>query len=326
MIYSLMAFLFFADTTLPISCPTPQIQHGKVKAGAKLEATFVLKNHSDRPIRLGVIKGSCGCLQPTLAKNLLAAGESTSLLARFNTLALAEGPHTWRLEVPYRFDDRIELQAEEPKLTLIASATIIREIQLEPVSIAIITDGAAEESIRLIDHRSKPLSIRSIKSGSVHIEAKRDLNSTQSNHLIQLQVHESIPAGTMQDWVVVETDDPEYPELKIPIQITRKDRQTIQASPDQLVLRFSKGQQTSSGLIQLRSPAEQAIKILKIVSDSDRITHRYATSSTGQTTLRLTVTLLSNAESGMGKVVVHFAEPAGQMIIIPVSWQVPTPE
>jgi len=58
---------------------------GQVKQGQILKHDFILKNDSDKPLKINAINTSCGCTASKAKKSKLSSCEETSIEVKFNS-------------------------------------------------------------------------------------------------------------------------------------------------------------------------------------------------------------------------------------------------
>jgi len=58
---------------------------GKIKAGAVVKHDFILKNETDKALKVKDVTTSCGCTATKIKNKELAPGESTVIEAQFNS-------------------------------------------------------------------------------------------------------------------------------------------------------------------------------------------------------------------------------------------------
>ena len=138
---------------------------------------------------------------------------------------------------------------------------------------------------------------------------------------ITILLKDSYPAGQNDETVVLTTDDPLYPELRVPIRVLKRKAGAIVPSPDSVEVRVSKSLEESSTLLQLRAPNRGAIRIAKIDCDHPAIRTRFAPDAALAVTVRVIVTREgAHQQNGQATLHVTFAEPSGETLAIPVSW------
>jgi len=312
----------------PLQSREAIVDRGEVKAGMPLVQKFALTNSGQTAIGITELNAGCGCVRPRVSKKSLQPGESTELEVEVNTLSQNVGPNVWKLDVRYQHGP--EGQRMFSSLELKIQGKIVREIAVEPVSLFLSIEREATHIVTVTDRRIKPikpLTITSARCESKHV--KLDLTATGANRLGQQiqQVHvtvlETCPPGHFMENLLLLTDDPEYRELRVPLMVTRRAPGQAVATPEQIDLRLAKGQNTASGLVRMRTPDDTPVIVERIEADNPAVRFKWAAGPGSMATLRLGVELDSERKPGLATVKVWLKEPKAQVIVIPLSWQVP---
>jgi hypothetical protein len=91
----------------------------------------------------------------------------------------------------------------------------------------------------------------------------------------------------------------------------------VTAAPADVAVRFAAGQAEVSTLVQLRAADGKPVAVAAAESDHPAATVKWSPGSGPVATLRVTV---AAGDPGRCRVRVRLAEPAGQEVVIPVSW------
>jgi len=318
------AFITPGDSAPPLQARDAVVDRGNIKAGVPLSQTFSLTNRGQSALIITELKAGCGCLRPRIAQKSLQPGESTDLSVEINTLAQNSGPASWKVTVQYRSGTGEQQNGE---LELQVKATVFREISVEPVALFIASEHEATSDIVVTDRRAKPLGIKSAQCGSNHVKLQLmnvGVNSVgQRTQQIQVTVLEDCPPGHFTESLILVTDDPEYRELRVPLTVMRRASGFAVANPEQLDLRLATGQSAASGLVRLRTADDKQVVVDRIEAEHPDLRFKWAPGPGSMATLRLGVEVREARSSGMSSVKVYLKEPKEQVIVIPVSWQVP---
>ncbi|HXD87030.1 MAG TPA: hypothetical protein VN641_11080, partial [Urbifossiella sp.] len=184
------------------------------------------------------------------------------------------------------------------------------------------TSSEATQSIAVTDRRGKNLTIVKAVSSSPHLTATIGKGELQANgnrtQSIALQLAATAPAGHRDELLVLQTDDPDYPEFRVPVRVLKKAAGAVNAAPEAVAVRFAAAQDAVSTLVQLRAPDGKKIRIAAAESDIAAVTVKYSAAAAAAATVRITVA--SSAKDGSGFVKLHLAEPTEQDVLVPVSW------
>src|SRR5262249_7640622 len=141
---------------------------------------------------------------------------------------------------------------------------------------------------------------------------------------IELTVADACAPGQYADEIAIDTDDPEYRELRIPVRVIKKAASTgVQASPGSVTLRFAKEQTSASSLLRLKDADDRQVVVEKAESDHPSIACKWASGPGSMATLRVTVDLSKANAAGVGVVTVKLKGPVAETVLIPVSWTLP---
>lgn len=309
---AILALSLFAPPS-PLQCAEPTAAKGDVKCGPPLVHVFELR-HAGMAGLLTItnIEAGCGCLRRHLSATVLKPGDAAQLTVEVNTLTQPEGPNRWGLRISYRLDDGPATGA----LDLAISGKVVREISLAPPQLALSTTGEVVRTLTLTDRRLKPLTLTRAESTSPHLTAtiapRRDAETT-----ITLTLAAAAPAGVRDEAVVLYSDDPEYPEFRVPVRVEKRAAGAAVVVPDAVALRFAAGEKAASALVQVRNPAGKDVAIEKVESDHPSVTAKSSTTRGPVAAIRV---MVAAGSAGRTDLRIHLAEPPGQLVILPVSW------
>lgn len=295
------------------------IDAGQTLARKPLEQTFQLKNTSSQTIRITEVAAACGCVRRHLSRNELPPGASTELLVAINLHTQPAGPNSWSFTVRARTD-----QGPLPDLTLQVKADVRKEILLEPVSMVLITDNEATGKLQITDTRSgKSLSNLKARTGIPGVEVVPDEQMGQRQSFV-VRVTATCPRGHHADELILTSNDPDYPELRLPLRITRREADRgVSANPAEPLIRFSREQTTASALIRLRDAADRPTEIASAESDLEGVECKWAAGPGRMSTLRITVNRSRVGDRRSAVVTVTLGQSSGEKVLIPVSWTQP---
>jgi hypothetical protein len=316
-IISLVAIGLGQPLTAPLQCRVPVAAKGDIKGGPPLVHTFELTHRGSGMLTITKLEAGCGCIRRTLSQAALKPGETAKLTVEINTLTQPDGPNRWPVVVGYATADGVR-----GELALAVGATISRQVIVNPPQIAFSTSGEATQAIAVTDRRRKGLTIVKAVSSSPHLTAAIGKGELQANgnrtQSIALRLAAATPAGHRDEMLVLQTDDPEYPEFRVPVRVLKKAAGAVSAAPEAVAVRFAAGQDAVSTLVQLRAPDGKKVRIAAAESDAASVTVKYSSAAAAVATVRISVG--SSAKDGSGFVKLHLAEPKEQVVLVPVSW------
>ncbi|MDY3560434.1 DUF1573 domain-containing protein [Gemmata sp. JC673] len=302
-------------------CPAPIAAKGDVKAGRPLVHTFELVNATTGTVKVTKIEAGCGCLRQGVSASTLAPGEKTKLALEVNTLTQPDGPNRWQVGVSYTVEEP-GAASRAGEVLLQITATLTREIAVNPPQLAFSTAGAAQKTLEVTDKRPKPLTVLKATSSAPHltVDVGAAVNAQGGrSQPVTVKIAANAPAGHRDETVVLFTDDPDCPELRIPVRVLKRAVGPVTVSPDAVTARFAPGQTEVSALVQLRSPEGKAFTIAGAEADFPGIGVKFSAGSGPVATVRITVPDALAQQPGRCSVRVRLSESGGE-VTIPVSW------
>jgi hypothetical protein len=241
-----------------------------------------------------------------------------------NLLTQPEGPNSWKMAVRYRTQSDPPVTGEH--LIQIA-AKVRKDVFVEPVALMMSAEKEITGTLTVVDRRGKPLTVTGarlgLKDAKAEVKPATDAGGRRTQK-IELTVADACPPGQYADEVCIDTDDPAYKELRIPLRVVKKAAASgVQVSPASVTLRFAKGQSTASSLVRLRDAKDGDVVVDKAESDHPAIACKWAAGPGTMTTLRVTVDLDQAKAAGVAVVSVRLKGPTAETILIPVSWTLP---
>lgn len=311
----------------PLSSPTPAADRGEVRTGPPLTHTYEVVHTGSTPVTITSVESTCGCLKPTVSKTTLQPGERAAVTITVNTLTQPPGANTWRTTVRYRVVTATPSVLPDAELDLKLTANLIREVSVTPPSLAISTSAEATQTLTVTDVRATPLTVLGATTTSPRLTAAVRAATTANgvrSQAIDLTVTAAYPPGQADETVVLRTNDPGCPELRVPVRVTKRTAADVIAAPEQPEVRFARGQAEASVLIQVRRPDGKAIRIAKVECEHAAVRGRWPEDAAAVASVRLSVDAAkANGRSGEATVKVILADPPGKEMLIPLKWSIP---
>jgi hypothetical protein len=302
-----------------LHCDQPAVQTGDVRSGTSLSHRFALVNNGPETVELLDISTSCGCLTPRVDRRVLPPGARGSVLLEINTLTQDAGLQSWRATVRYRQGH------EDHELELQLAATIVTEISITPPTLVLYTTSGIGHELTLTDRRSTPMGIKSVQASSPHL--RTHLGEWQRNdeghwvRTVSLEVLPQFPEGRREEVIQVFTSDLDYRELKIPVTIVKRPRQSVSASPDAVSVTTAADEPIPSRIVFLRSAEDHEVVVDRVECDSEAVACQAAPGPGQRVTVRIQIDRAKiGGDTLAAKVRVVLRQPAGQVVTIPVSW------
>ena len=192
---------------------------GRVPPLEEVSARFRFVNMGERPLTIGQIIPSCGCLQPRLSRKTYAPGETGELVVRVQTASEAPGGKAYHVQVDY--DDGQPRQAELDFRVELPD----RQVIVRPRALTIYQFGTKPtvEELVVTDYRSEPLSVEGVSCSSPLVQLELGTSDADADgnvrHRVQVKLAATIPPGVHRALVRIYTNDATYRELKVPLVI-----------------------------------------------------------------------------------------------------------
>ncbi len=185
---------------------------------------FEFHNAAEAPLKIDRIKPSCGCVTTRLLQppEGYTPGEAGEFYLEVDTSSESAGPHEYEVMIDYRIAGKeqessqvvFRVDVPEKKVMVQPRALIFYQFNADPTQQKVtITDFREGYDLELLDLRLEGEFL------SVDIpQAGRD----EYGHRLwtfHLTVAGAIPSGRKTGYVEIETNDAEYPELRIPVLI-----------------------------------------------------------------------------------------------------------
>jgi hypothetical protein len=308
----------------PLVCGAPSADRGEVRGGPPLAHTFELEHRGAAgTLTITKVEAGCGCLRQALQRAALQPGEKTALTIEVNTLTQPDGPNRWQATVGYKLETP-GTPAQAGEILLQIRATLSREVSVVPAQLGFSTAGEASHVLTLTDTRGKPLNVLRAVASSPHLKVeiapRRGEPMKPATQSVTVKLAADAPAGHRDEAVVLQTDDPEYPEFRVPVRVLKRVAGAVVATPESVAVRFAAGQDEVSTLVRLRAADGKAVAVGAAESDHPGVAVRWSPDPGPVAAVRVTVTGKAAAQAGSCNVRVRLSEPNAQEIVIPVGW------
>jgi hypothetical protein len=299
----------------------PMANAGLVYAGAPLSHEFTFENEGPETVSIMEARASCGCLKPRLARDVYRPGDKGGVLLEVNTLSQAPGQQTWVAALIYRTGNK----SREMPLRL--SARLVREVTVQPAALVAFADHLDHHDVVLTDIRPKSLEVLDVRASSVQLHVRvgkpsRD-GSGRTSYKISLAVADDYPDGRHEEILDIYTDDPRYPDLRVPVTVIKHVQQRLAATPSQIDLVAPANQPFPARIVLLRDNRDQNVHIDQILSDDPAIVCYWAQGPGAMVTLRVRLDrALAAGEKIRSAIHVRIDQPVRETVTIPVECSV----
>lgn len=297
----------FASSHAQIVAEPGEMALGTVLAGPVQQQELVLRNIGTRAARVVGISGSCGCLTPGTVSGALAPGETRSVPLTLRTASLPGGPHAWTLAVASA-DEAGNQWARACRL----SATIRREVDVEPALLSVSGDREATVVITVRDWREKPLAVTGWTTTLPGLAVdKRESAGAETRLTVRVP---AMPEGRHAGALLLATTDTAYARLEVPVVVQSRARDSVRATPETVSLAGKAGSVVSR-LVRLSGSGDAAVRVMEVIPEGIQVGTRHAPGPGNHATLRLETTLPAGMAAGSVRVRI---EGRDQPVIIPV--------
>ncbi len=189
---------------------------GRVPPRAEHRAFFAFTNTGKTAVTITALRPSCGCLDPKLEKATWQPGERAVFSLKVLATREEPGPKQYTCRVDYNDGQpreallNLKIDLPEQKLVVAPRALIVYQNTPDPVT----------RPITLTRHRSGRLNILDVTTSSPLITAStgRDTIKGEGHRTAEVLVTVAeVPPGRHDTFVTIATDDPEYPEVRVPV-------------------------------------------------------------------------------------------------------------
>lgn len=191
-----------------------EFHFGKVFEGDIVQHTFSFRNTGTAPLIINRVRSSCGCTVPRLSAEILAPGDTAEIEVNFDT-ARFRGQQVKTVYL-YTNDPRREV------IQLSLHGMVEQIITAEPsrIDYGVVKSGeSAEIDVVLSSRIATPITLRSIRltHPDMQAELSQDIVQPDSPATLTLRVLPNQDRGRLSGYVVIATDHPSLPEMRIAV-------------------------------------------------------------------------------------------------------------
>ena len=193
----------------------------KILPTTEVNGTFVFQNRGTEPVRIDKLVPSCGCLTPRLQGDrdkVIQPGDHGRIIVRMQPANSTAGPHEYTVDVSYS-----DPQPREVRLTLKLEIPVSTITVSPPALTAYHPHGSAPtiQDFTVTDGRGTPFEITNVSVDSDLIEtAIGESGRTQIGYFqqtVRISIAGELPPRRTSALLRIMTDDPDVPELRIPL-------------------------------------------------------------------------------------------------------------
>ena len=288
-----------------------------------LQPTILLRNVTEREIKISDLEASCGCVKPQVSTMSIAPGAEERITIPIRTTGEQPGQREYSVTVHYE-DTR-------PRAATLTVKVVLPEPQVivEPRVLGIVgnADRAIEHAVTVSDYRTDPLLVTSATSSTPLINAavlKRDVTEDGSRATIAVKVAAGTPPGIHRAIVQFTTDDPRNARLQVPIVLQGAPRgaaEQVTVRPPQI--RIAANDPASAPiLLRINVPAEWDVSHIDAFPPELNVSFDETATSSSERREMLVKVSLSDIPAGQPRdgVITLVADEGSQMVSVPVSF------
>lgn len=288
---------------------------GRFEAIGDIVQKFPFQVRGLGPVEILDLKGSCGCITPTISKRVYQPGEADILHFGIHAPSQKEGKRRFEVTLTYRQEGQLH------HVPVIIDMDLYKPIVVEPSNLMLYVNGstAVHQTITITDQRTQPLSLVEIVTSSDRLQprvvkpAKIDPNVRQ----VDLAIEGDFPLGKTEERLVIRTADAKYPELVIPVTVIRNSR--LKVLPEVLHARLpSSPSKQVLWYVLVNDSKGEPIRIEDIEVPSPHVNVDFPEETTSKCRIRVTATSGPEAQPYQGDLVIHIAEPMKTTLRVPL--------
>jgi len=196
---------------------------GTSPRGPVLTHYFPVKNTTGQPITLGQPRVSCGCVSASVLKNVLAPGESTSVVAMMDTKRIPQANVTKTVIVFVTVQAANRIEEVQLRVTSVARDDLV--MSPETFAFGTVRQGQGGKVTTKLTLYSDPnWQIKDVESSGIYVKAsvkKLDklVNEAGVSYEVTATLDPACPVGNWTADVFVKSSAPGMERLRIPVSV-----------------------------------------------------------------------------------------------------------
>lgn len=187
---------------------------GEVFEGEKVDYTFRFQNAGDEPLIIDRVRSSCGCTAALLSTKIIAVGEVAELKASFDSTRFGGAV----VKTIYLYSN----DPQQPVAEFHIRGTVKQGITLSPprVELKNLAVGTTREAVvRLANQSKQPLTITGVQTTAADLAAEVSTKKVAPGETADITVRVTVKEGArrVNGYVMIQTDSPRLPELRLPV-------------------------------------------------------------------------------------------------------------
>lgn len=190
---------------------------GPTQPVVELQGKFRFRNRGSQSVKLETVQPSCGCLQPLVSGKEFAPGEDGQIILRMRPANESPGKKEYYADVKYTDPEprevRLTFKLELPE----------RGITVKPRALLVyqLSNEKTIQELKIFDSRDKPARIKDVSVNSplvgVELGDRKPGETGGIETTVQVIVDGEVSPGRHDAVITVYTDDPDTPELRVPV-------------------------------------------------------------------------------------------------------------
>ena len=285
---------------------------GTVARGEHAQFAFVLENLYVEDVHIAAVRASCSCTTPEIKTETLKTHQKGAIIAKYNTVAFlgAKGATlTVTFDKPFLAEVQLHVQG-----------FVRGNVTLEPSSVgfgSVDQGSGAERTITVSRAGRQDWRITEVRSFNRHLSAvatELDRSAAQVTYRIVVRLDRDASASDLAGNLRVMTNDPQSPEIQVPVVGAVRDR--ISASPAFLFLGIVEpGQKTTR---QIVVQGKELFRVTGATCEGTGFKVTVPDATTERSLHMVPVTFVASKESGPVQATIHIETSLGAVTPIPV--------
>jgi hypothetical protein len=188
-------------------------QFGEIFEGVRVEHTFHFRNIGDQPLVIDRVRSSCGCTAALLSATVIAPGESGQLRTTFDSSRFRG---TISKKVSFYSNDPVR-----PVTHFVLTGVVRPELAPErhDIDLGLLAPGEVRETrLSLSNHGDTMVNVTGVEATSPEVRASISSPILGAGGQVQLILRVQAPTDRqrLSGYLLVRTDHPRMPELRLP--------------------------------------------------------------------------------------------------------------
>ena len=244
----------------------PTYDWGVADQEERVTHVFTIKNLGTQMLTISQVWRACNCLSAELLSDKIQPGNQTQLKVEYQSTLLDWGPQMTAAHIYSNDPDESVLPVTIQGLVVSEVAVMPRVIELGHIS----GQEKIVKKLKILDWGLRKLKIKSTMSSSSKITTALITQESDREAVIQVVVLPGIPKGEVKEQVIIQTNHPQTPEVKV--QIRGRVTGPIQVFPPQFFFGLIQRDQLSSQSVMLRTQSPIEFQITDVETKTKGMT------------------------------------------------------